>query len=123
MNRRDFLKAVPFAAALPALPFQQEKSKLKITGIRLVSVKPKRTYPAFKPAAGAWSTQYVEVANPMSIYPEYKAQRPAMPLHATRIRFSSGARGAAAMPMRLNSSTSSTPAAATTKPMACRPPE
>lgn len=75
MNRRDFLKAVPFAAALPALPFQQEKSKLKITGIRLVSVKPKRTYPAFKPAAGAWSTQHVEVANPMSIYPEYKARR------------------------------------------------
>lgn len=75
MNRRDFLKVAPFAAALPALPFQQEKSKLKITGIRLVSVKPKRPYPTYKPAEGSWSTQFVEVANPMSIYPEYKARR------------------------------------------------
>jgi L-rhamnonate dehydratase len=38
-------------------------------------VKPRKPYPAFTPAPGAWSTQYVEIANPMSIYPEYKARR------------------------------------------------
>ena len=31
--------------------------------------------PAYKPAPGSWSTGGVEVANPMSIYPEYKATR------------------------------------------------
>ncbi len=71
MNRRDLLKAI----ALPALGWAQEKSKLKITGIRLVQVKPRKPYPAFTPAAGAWSVDKVEVANPMSIYPEFKARR------------------------------------------------
>ena len=71
MRRRDLLKA----AMLPALGWAQEKSKLKITGIRLVQVKPRKPYPAFTPAAGAWSVDKVEVANPMSIYPEFKARR------------------------------------------------
>ncbi len=71
MRRRDLLKAV----ALPALGWAQEKSKLKITGIRLVEVKPRKPYPAFTPAAGSWSVDKVEVANPMSIYPEFKARR------------------------------------------------
>ncbi len=71
MRRRDLLKAV----ALPALGWAQEKSKLKITGIRLVKVKPRKPYPAFTPAPGAWSVDKVEVANPMSIYPEFKARR------------------------------------------------
>lgn len=71
MRRRDLLSLLP----LPALGWAQEKSKLKITGIRLVNVKPRKPYPAFKPAEGAWSTQFVEIANPMSIYPEYKARR------------------------------------------------
>ena len=57
------------------VPFQDEKSKLKITGVRLVHTRPKRPVPAYEPAAGSWSTGGVEVANPMSIYPEYKAQR------------------------------------------------
>ncbi len=48
---------------------------MKITGVRLVQVRPKRPVPAYKPAAGSWSTGGVEVANPMSIYPEYKAMR------------------------------------------------
>jgi L-rhamnonate dehydratase len=60
---------------LPALGWAQEKSKLKITGIRLVQVKPRKPYPAFTPSAGAWSVDKVEVANPMSIYPEFKARR------------------------------------------------
>lgn len=71
MRRRDLLSLI----TLPALGWAQEKSKLKITGIRLVNVKPRKPYPAFTPAPGAWSTQFVEIANPMSIYPEYKARR------------------------------------------------
>jgi L-rhamnonate dehydratase len=59
----------------PPLAFGQEKSKLKITGVRIVNTRPKRPTPAYKPAPGAWSTGGVEVANPMSIYPEYKATR------------------------------------------------
>lgn len=77
MDRRLFLKFAGLSAipAVPALPFQQEKSKLKITGVRMVGTRPKRPIPAYKPAPGSWSTGGVEVANPMSIYPEYKATR------------------------------------------------
>ena len=76
MLRRDFLKmTAALAAPLPALPFQSEKSNLKITGVRLVRMRPKRRAPSYTPAPGSWSTGGVEVANPMSIYPEYKAQR------------------------------------------------
>ena len=77
MNRRMFLAGAP-AAALAAQapsPATQEKSRLKITGVRLVRTRPRRPAPAYKPAAGSWSTQNVEVANPMSVYPEYKATR------------------------------------------------
>src|SRR3984957_18580643 len=76
MNRRSFIKLGGlFAITLPALAFQEEKSKLKITGVRLVRTRPKRPVPSYTPAAGSWSTQGVEVANPMSIYPQYKATR------------------------------------------------
>ncbi|MBI4904286.1 MAG: L-rhamnonate dehydratase [Acidobacteria bacterium] len=87
MTRRHLLRATPFAAAMlkdsflpsaeaaPPLPFAGEKSKLKITGIRLVRTRPIKPAPAFTPTPGSWSTQGVEVANPMSVYPEYKATR------------------------------------------------
>jgi L-rhamnonate dehydratase len=80
MNRRQLLRAAPLALAAPsqaqeAKPFGGEKSKLKITGVRLVRTRPRKQPPAYKPAPGAWSTGGVEVANPMSIYPEYKAMR------------------------------------------------
>jgi L-alanine-DL-glutamate epimerase-like enolase superfamily enzyme len=79
MNRRSFIRlsGISFAglAALPALPFESEKSKLKITGVRLVRTRPKHPAPSYTPAPGSWSTQGVEVANPMSIYPEYKPVR------------------------------------------------
>ena len=89
MDRREFLSStlVPLAAttlnAVPAaaqplpppLPFQAEKSKLKITGIRMVRPQQKRPIPTYTPAPGSWSTGGVEVANPMSIYAKYKAQR------------------------------------------------
>jgi len=77
MNRRHFVSAAAAGAvaAVPALPFAGEKSNLKITGVRLVHTKPKRPLPAYQPSATAWSTNGVEVASPMSVYPEYKATR------------------------------------------------
>src|SRR6266571_2038861 len=83
VNRRSFLSAgialglqPSNAAAAPMPAFQQdEKSKLKVTGVRLVKTTPRRPPPEYKPAAGSWSTGGVEVANPMSIYPEYKPMR------------------------------------------------
>ncbi|MDQ2899491.1 MAG: L-rhamnonate dehydratase [Acidobacteriota bacterium] len=79
MNRRSFLRLGGISAmglaALPALPFQNEKSNLKITGVRLVQPKQRHPLPTFTPSRDAWSTGGVEVASPMSIYPEYKAMR------------------------------------------------
>ncbi len=75
MLRRSFLQSLSAMPALPALPFQEEKSRLKITGVRLVRTRPKRPLPAYQPAPGSWSTQGVEVASPMSVYPKYKARR------------------------------------------------
>src|SRR5215472_15317904 len=76
MDRRSLLKLGGlFAIHLPALAFQSEKSKLKITGVRLVQTRAKRPVPSYTPAPGSWSTGGVEVASPMSIYAEYKAQR------------------------------------------------
>ncbi|MBM3734214.1 MAG: L-rhamnonate dehydratase [Acidobacteria bacterium] len=79
-TRRDWLRLTlaGLAAkeiALPPLAFAQEKSGLKITGVRLVRTRPNRPVPSYKPSEGSWSTGGVEVANPMSIYPEYKAMR------------------------------------------------
>jgi L-rhamnonate dehydratase len=76
MRRRHFLAtttALPLAAA-PAVP-DLGRSKMKITSVRLVRVRPRTPLPSYTPAADSWSTQNVEVANPMSIYPEYKATR------------------------------------------------
>jgi len=77
MNRRSFLASAP-ALAMPAqIPpaLADEKNRMKITGVRLVKTRPRNQPPEYTPAAGSWSTQGVEVANPMSIYPEYKATR------------------------------------------------
>jgi len=94
MGRRRFLEAstiLPMAAlaasgmpdrgestplpAPPPLSFQGEKSKLKIKSVRMVKPRPKRPLPAYEPAPGSWSAGGSEVANPMSIYPKYKARR------------------------------------------------
>src|SRR5881409_3810201 len=86
MRRRNFLRLAPIAPATglafaetralqTSAPFSNEKSKLKITGVRLVQTRPRRPVPSYTPAPGSWSTGGVEVANPMSIYPEYKAMR------------------------------------------------
>jgi L-rhamnonate dehydratase len=93
MNRREFFKSssvLPVGAAavvgmmgnpevksspLPPLPFQGEKSQLKITSIRMVKPRPRRPVPSYTPTPGSFSTGEVEIANPMSIYPKYKAKR------------------------------------------------
>jgi L-rhamnonate dehydratase len=82
MERRSLLKLSGLSAvgamamgAIPPLAFSQEDSKLRITGVRMVQTRPKRPIPTYQPAPGSWSTGNVEVANPMSIYPEYKPMR------------------------------------------------
>ncbi|MBI3698657.1 MAG: hypothetical protein HY238_27935, partial [Acidobacteria bacterium] len=79
MNRRSFLGLSPLAllgrAHAAPQAFQAEKSKLKITGVRLVRTRPRKPLPSYAPTPDSWSTGGVEVANPMSIYPEYKAMR------------------------------------------------
>jgi len=68
MKRRNFLALSAAAAAAPSsLAFQAEKSRLRITGIRLVKTRPKRPLPEYTPSSTAWSTNGVEVASPMSV--------------------------------------------------------
>ena len=74
MNRRTFLKTASAFSAAP-FAFADEKSKLRITSVRLVNPVPRHPLPAFTPAPDAWSTGGVEVASPMSVYPDYKAMR------------------------------------------------
>jgi L-rhamnonate dehydratase len=74
MLRRAFIGLTALAPAA-ALAFQSEKSKLKISSVRLVNPRPRRPVPSYTPAPGSWSTTGVEVASPMSIYPEYKSNR------------------------------------------------
>jgi hypothetical protein len=45
--------ALGSAAPVPVLAFQGERSKLKITGVRLVLTRPKSPVPAYKPAPGS----------------------------------------------------------------------
>lgn len=80
MRRRDFLQCSALASAggialganaLSAAP----PDELKITSVRIVQMRAKRPVPSYEPAAGSWSTGGVEVANPVSIYPKYKATR------------------------------------------------
>jgi len=94
MNRRKFIQAstllsmstvgasgiseIGESTLLPSpqpLPFNDEKSNLKITSVRMVRPQPKRPLPHYEPAPGSWSTGGVEVASPMSIYPKYKPHR------------------------------------------------
>ncbi len=75
MDRRQFLYLSSAAPALATPPLTGESSGLKITGVRLVRTRPRRPVPSYSPAPGSWSTGGVEVANPMSLYPEYKARR------------------------------------------------
>jgi len=74
MTRRDFLGTAA-AITLPPLAWAQERSKLKITDIKIVQTRTRKPYPKYTPSAGSWSTQGVEVANPVSIYPEFKPRR------------------------------------------------
>jgi L-rhamnonate dehydratase len=65
-------------APLPSpslLPLHDQKSKLKITSVRMVRPRRKKPLPPYEPTPGSWSTGGALVANPMSIYPKYKARR------------------------------------------------
>ena len=76
MDRRSFLGMAPAAALPVALPaLGKVEDDLRITGVRLVRMRPKRPVPSYEPAPGSWSTGGVEVANPVSIYPKYKPMR------------------------------------------------
>lgn len=77
MNRRTFFSSGLLAGAAPAMAQLPDlgRSRMKITSVRLVNTRPKRPVPTYTPSPGSWSTQAVEVANPMSIYPRYKATR------------------------------------------------
>src|SRR5688500_1943642 len=82
MKSRDFLNVAPLAAAgrlvstaYAQVQFAGGESKLKMTGVSTGQNKPRGPVPTYTPAPGSWSTNRVEVANPMSIYPEYKASR------------------------------------------------
>src|SRR5262245_12340833 len=95
MDRRDFLSATAaaglagLASARPTaaqedaerfprpapLPFRDEKSGLKITAIRPVTLEPLRPPLKYQPTAGYWNTTDVEIANPLSIYPRFKPRR------------------------------------------------
>ena len=92
MERREFIKAGAIAAPLlttplnrvtagdlnlqaaepPPLPFRDEKSGLKITGIKMVSPRRKKPWPEYEPSEGAWRGRPHQTATPMSIYPKYK---------------------------------------------------
>src|SRR2546422_1539324 len=64
-------------ATLPSptpLPFHDQDSKLRITGVRMVHTRPKKPLPRYEPAPGSWSTGGALVANPMSIYPKYRSE-------------------------------------------------
>ena len=76
MNRRNLLTAASVAVVpitFPALGGVEDD--LRITGVRVVGMRPKRPIPSYEPTPGSWSTGSVEVANPVSIYPKYKPMR------------------------------------------------
>lgn len=82
MDRRDFLSGAAglglaslASAIAPPLAWAQERSRLKITGIRVVRTKSSLPLIDAPPRPGIWSGQGSEVANPMSIYPDYKSKR------------------------------------------------
>jgi len=74
LQRRTFVQMAA-SFAVPPLLFADEKSKLRIVSVRLVNPVARHPLPAYTPSAAAWSTNGVEVASPMSIYPDYKAMR------------------------------------------------
>lgn len=85
MRRRNFLQlaalggaagvAAPNVAEANPIPWPAQEGDLEITSVRIVRTRPRRPVPSYTPTPGSWSTGGVEVANPVSIYPKYKATR------------------------------------------------
>ena len=79
MKRRNFLQIAPMAGAGLAvgqavesgpapLPFQAEKSGLKITGVRLVEAKSRRPLPPYKITYEQWATPDTPKSLPTNMY-------------------------------------------------------
>ncbi len=85
MQRRNFLQlaalggaagvAAPSVAEAAPMPWPAQEGDLKITSVRIVRTRRRRPTPSYAPTPGSWSTGGAEVANPVSIYPKYKATR------------------------------------------------
>ena len=78
MQRRQFIKsctALSLGLLSPARLIGDAPKDLRITGVRMVRTRPRRPIPQYEPSPDAWSPGNVEVANPMSKYPKYKAKR------------------------------------------------
>jgi len=76
MQRREFIMSAASMGlvsladvVLPKMAWADEKSRMKITDVRLIKVKPRYQAPA---EAKGIKTFTGETARPMSIYPEYK---------------------------------------------------
>jgi L-rhamnonate dehydratase len=85
VNRRDFIR-INVAFSVGGMAFnteidpvlaslQEASSNLKITAVKMVRPRPKDPLPSYEPSPGSWNVRGTEVANPMSIYPKYKANR------------------------------------------------
>ena len=69
-------KGTPAALPSPSsLPFPRPKEQAENHRRQDGPPQPKKPLPHYEPAPGSWSTGGAEVANPMSIYPKYKARR------------------------------------------------
>ena len=94
MRRRDFMTTIAAATASgmasqlaadeppvarfpqpPRLPFGDRPSGLKIKSVRATRLVPNDPAPTYRPAPGSWNTSQVEIANPLSIYPQFKPRR------------------------------------------------
>jgi len=76
MRRRDFLgmpcmSALSFhqqAAAAPPPPLEGEKSGLKITGVRLVNVKPRQAPAPYRTTHEPWAGKDIPTSRPLDLY-------------------------------------------------------
>jgi len=97
MDRRDFLRGsvAALAAAPAALPFQGEKSKLKITGVRLVRTQRAKPREPYTLPPGSHIDMGGGGATPMSVYPEYagKGGRTGMSGFTVEISTDKGVKG------------------------------
>lgn len=72
-DRRSFLRSAVAACAAP-LAGAPVESGLKITGVRLVKIRPRNPLPRYEPAGDSyWVTR--DAVRPISVYPEFDGRR------------------------------------------------